>query len=352
MSGSPTVTGAGTFSIAGATLDAGAGVDVTCPNVAFSAGTIDGAGAVRVSGNFTWSGGTIAGSGPRVLNSTSTPLISCSLANCALDGAALQLQASTTFSAGGNVLSFSNGASLTIDPGKTLSITNGGDFIPLVAGAGSIINNGTIWKKTTASLSLINVPLTMGSTSKLDLDTGTLKFGDGASVAAGATLDIAATGFLQVIGGVFPFNSGSVSIPGSGTFSVLSGTLRVPSGITLTMPKLTLEGTGVIDGGGTLILSGTNTWDSGAMGSAAAPGGITQISSGSTLHMFNFALSQTLTQGRELLNAGTVNYRSLPMRCRGQQDHQPRFFPYHVDRTSTLLSATTTTTAPRQSGAP
>jgi len=308
MSGSPTVAGAGTLAVVGATLDAGSGVDVTVPNLLLSFGTITGAGAVRVSGDFTWSAGTISGSGPRVLNSTSGPAFPCDLANCVLDGAALQLQASGTYSASTNPFTFSNGASLVIDPAKTLTISNNGAFTSGGGAASSIINNGTIWKVTAAGTSAIGVPVTLSGTSTVDIDAGTLQFGADTSVATGATLDIAATGKLEVTGGVFLFNSGPVTMPGSGTFSVSAGTLRVPSSITMTIPKLTLEGSGIIDGAGTLILSGTSTWDSGSMGSAAAPGGITLINPGSTLNMVNFALSNTLTQGRELQNAGTINY--------------------------------------------
>jgi uncharacterized repeat protein (TIGR01451 family) len=299
-----TVTGAGTLAINGATADISSGANVTWPNVNLNAGTIAGAGTLHVSGTFNWLAGTIGGSGPRVLNSTSTSTISCS--TCPLDGAPLQLQASATFS--GSAISFLNGASLTLDPGKTLSITNNGDFLSGVGG-GSIVNNGTFWKKTTNGISTIGVPVTLSATSTLDIDAGRLQFGGGADVAAGATLDVAfGAGELDVTGGVFQFNSGPISMPGSGTFSVSTGTLRVPTGVTVTVSKLTLEATGVIDGGGTLILSGASLWDSGTMGSAAAPGGITQINSGSTLTMSNFGLSQTLTQGRELRNSGTVNY--------------------------------------------
>ena len=253
-----------------------------------------------MSGTFTWVAGTIAGSGPRVLDSTSTPTISC--VGCQLNGAALQLQASATFSGSGMTLS--NGASLTIDPGKTLSITNDGDFAS-GAGGGSVINNGTIWKETTAGTSIIGVPVTLSATSTIDLDAGTLQFSGGADVASGATIDIAGGTTLDVLGGVFQFNSGSVSMPGSGTFKLSAGTLRVPTSVTITVPSVTFQN-GVIDGGGTLILSGTSSWIAGTMGSIAAPGGITQISGGSTL---NLTIGNvTLTQARELRNSGTVNY--------------------------------------------
>ncbi|MEA2238059.1 MAG: fibronectin-binding autotransporter adhesin [Thermoanaerobaculia bacterium] len=306
-----TVTGAGTLSIGGATLDAGSGVDLTCPNVALSSGTITGAGVVRVSGNFNWSGGTIAGSGPLVLNSTSTPTISC-LGSCTLNGAALQLQASATSSGSGGIV-FSNGASLTIDSGKTLSLTSNSGFISGVGG-GSVINNGTIWKKTAAGFSFFAVPVTLSGTSTVDIDTGTLQFSGGVDVASGATVDVAVGATLEVAGGVFVFN-GTGSMPGTGSFKVSAGTLRVPTGINTTVPNVTMTN-GVIDGGGTLVLSGTSSWAFGTMGSATAPGGITEINPGSTLNIT--PNGQSLTQGRELRNSGTVNYSgTLPLTLSG-----------------------------------
>jgi uncharacterized repeat protein (TIGR01451 family) len=293
-----TVTGAGNLQIA-ATIDISSGANVTWPNVQLSGGTIAGAGALHVSGTFNWIAGTIAGSGPRVLDSTSTPTFSCGI--CALDGAALQLQASATYS--GSNFQLTTGASLTISAGKTLSITNNGGFVGGLGG--SVINNGTIWKETAAGTSTIGVPVTLSGTSTIDLDAGTLQFSGGADVASGATIDIAGGTTLEVVGGVFVFNSGPVSMPGSGTFKLSAGTLRVPTSVTVTVPSVTFQN-GVIDGGGTLILSGTNSWIAGTMGSTAAPGGVTQISGGSTLDLT--IGNVTLTQGRELQNSGTVNY--------------------------------------------
>ena len=143
------------------------------------------------------------------------------------------------------------------------------------------------------------------------VEAGTLQVAAGVNVvAAGAIVDYRSGATIEVTGGVFLFNSSSVSFPFNGDFKVSAGTLRVPTGITITMPNVTLQGSGVIDGGGTLILSGTSTWAGGTMGSATAPGGITQINSGNTLNITNTG-SQMLTQGRELQNSGTVNYSGI-----------------------------------------
>jgi uncharacterized repeat protein (TIGR01451 family) len=305
-SGSVSMPGSGDLTVSGGTLRVPTSITMTIPNLTLlGSGVIDGAGAVHVSGNFAWLGGTIAGGGPRVLNSTSVPLFFCSLGNCTLNGAALQLQASGTFSASSNALVFSNGASLTIDPGKTLSITNDGDFTDGGGAASSIINNGTIWKKTSFGTSTIGVPVTLTGTSTVDIDAGTLQFGGGATIATGATLDITPFQTLEVTGGLFLLSAGTVSA--GGNFKVSGGTLRVPTGVTKTIPNLTLQGSGVIDGGGTLILSGTTFWSGGTMGSATAPGGITQVNSGNSLNITNAGVT-TLTQNRVVLNNGSVGY--------------------------------------------
>ena len=271
-----------------------------------------------------------------MLNSGSVPTISCSAADCLLDGAALQFQASATFSASTNDLVFSNSASLIIDPGKVLTVTNDGDFSSGVGG-GSITNNGTIRKNTTSGTSTIGVPVTL-SASTVDIDAGTLQFAGGGGVGvAGGTFDIDTGTTLEVTGGVFLVNSGAVSTPGSGDFTVSAGTLRVPTGVTLTMPNVTLEGSGVIDGGGTLILSGTGNWLGGTMGSAAAPGGITQVNSG---------LSITPVSAASLHpNAPVAQQRDAGLRQRG---------PGQPERRATARSPTkarsTSTTARKRLG--
>ncbi|HYC89843.1 MAG TPA: hypothetical protein VEO54_11570 [Thermoanaerobaculia bacterium] len=292
MSGAPTVNGVGKLRIVGATLDVGAGVDVTVPNLAIDSGTIAGPGAVRVNGKFTWSGGKITGSGPRVLNSTSEPTIHCDPANCVLDGATLQLQASGTYSASNNTLILSNGANLLLDPGKTLNVDSDGDFLNGGGAASSIVVGGTIHKTVTSGPSVVGVPVTLSGA--LDVDTGTLQFAGGVSVNTGATLDLAAATTLEVTGGEFLFNSGPVSVPGNGDFKVSAGTLRVPAGVTVTMPNVTLQGSGVVDGGGTLVLSGTSTWAGGTLNGGLQNAGTLNVSG-------------SVTGSGSIANTGTLN---------------------------------------------
>jgi hypothetical protein len=313
MSGSATVTGAnGTLAVVGATLDAG--VNVTIPNLLLALGTITGAGTVQVSGNFTWSAGTISGSGTKVLTSTSTPTIDCSLGPCNLNGATLQLQATATlYSASSNALVMSNGASLILDPGKGLDVTNDGNFNDGGGAASSIVIGGPVMgfnalirKWTTSGTSIINVPVTVSGSFLVE--TGTLRVTAGVTVVlATAILDYRPGATLEVAGGVFLINANGVSFPFSGDFKISGGTLRVPTGITASPKNVTLQTGGVIDGGGTLILSGTSTWSGGTMGSVTAAGGTTQINSGNTLSI-TAGGAQSLTQSRELINAGTINY--------------------------------------------
>src|SRR5205085_1665661 len=82
-------------------------------------------------------GGTI-----QVQTGTSTPTISCSASNCLLDGATLQIQAWSTYSATANALVFSNAANLTLDPGQVLFVTNDGDFVNGGGAASSIVIGG------------------------------------------------------------------------------------------------------------------------------------------------------------------------------------------------------------------
>ncbi len=315
----PTVIGSGLFSIFG-TLYAGAGVDVTWADMNLFAGAISGPGAVRVSGNFNWSGGTITGSGLRVLNSTSNPRFNPDPPNCLLDGAALQLQASVVFDSS-NAIVFSNGASLTIDPGKTLSITNDGDFTNGGGGGGSITNNGTIWKNTTAGLSQIDVPVTMSGTSTVD--SGTLAFAGGGThsgsftVTAPATLSFSA-GTHSMSGGGSISGTGTLSFSGAtatvgipvnnaGTLSVTAGTATLNA--TGSANAFTMNG-GTLGGSGTLTLNNGGTWSGGTMnGSGTTINPATKslsISAPVTLNSRILQNDGTLSVGGNVLGSGTI----------------------------------------------
>jgi uncharacterized repeat protein (TIGR01451 family) len=277
-------------------------------------GVIDGAGTIDVTGNFGWLGGTIAGSGLKVLTSTSVPAITCSTGNCLLDGATLQVQAYSVYSASTNALVFSNGASLILDPGQRMEVTNCGDFLngggavsSIVIGGFAAGFNAAIWKTTTFCTTIIGVPTTVSGSLKVD--DGLLQIAADVTVGAGAIVDYSVGTNINVTTATFLFTSSSVSFPGSGGLVVSGGTLRVPTGVTLTMPNITLQGNGILDGGGTLILSGTPLWIGGTMGSATSPGGITRLDAGAfSVGGFD---PQSLTNGRQFINNATVNYSGV-----------------------------------------
>jgi len=286
----------------GGTLLLNSGVDVTWSTVNLTASTskLDGAGKLTINSGLNWSGGKITGSGGRIV--TTGAAIVCSAGNCTLDGATLQLQGGGTLSASTNSLVLSNGATLAIS-GSTFNIDNDADIAYGSGTVGAITSTDVIRKRTGSGTSTIAIPLTTSGSAQTIVDAGTLQFSGGVTSGA-TTLRISAGTTLEVTGGVFLFTV-APSFAGSGTFKVSAGTLRVPSG-SMTIPNVTLDG-GTVDGAGTLVLSGTSNWNAGTMGSATMTGGITQIKSGNTLNI-STAGAKTLTQSRELKNAGTVNY--------------------------------------------
>ena len=304
LSGTPSFGSAGTLSVAGATVTLGNGVNVTWPNLTLSSGFVNGAGTLHVTGNFTWSGGTISGSGLRNLYGVST--ISCASAPCFLDGSVLYLHVSGTFSASANPLNFANGATLVVDTGTTLSITNDGDFTNGGGASNAISLNGTIWKKTTTGTSTFAVFISQVSGATLRTDAGTLQLGGGALVQAGATIDVAAGSTLQITGGTFALNGAPGSMPVSGNFVVSGGTLQLNGSITIPIANFALQGTGTVAGSGTLVLPGTSSWSGGTMSGS----GITRIDSGNALIVSG---NPALTQGRQLLNNGTITFTGIGM---------------------------------------
>jgi uncharacterized repeat protein (TIGR01451 family) len=304
MSGNPTFSGGGLLRVAGTgTLLAGAGVDVTFPNLSLSGGTITGPGAVRLSGNFGWSAGKIAGSGPRVLNSTSAPTLNCALANCLLDGATLQLQASGTYSASGNTLVLLNGASLTIDPGKTLDIA--GDIADGGGAPSSIVNNGMLNVLSDLTIgAALNNSGQVATSNALSLGGSGVHAGTFTATAPGA---IDFSGGVQTISGTL---AGTGTLRFSGAAATVSGTwsgmpVEVSGGSVAldtdgTIPALTLSG-GTLTGSGDVTVGGPSTWSGGTI---AGTGGFT-FAGGAVVTMPG---TNAVTLARPLVNEGTIHF--------------------------------------------
>ncbi len=188
----------------------------------FSSGgtVISGPGNLNINGNLDWGGGTITGSGSFSIGGTLT----ADGANTILDmnNRSLSLTSGGYFS--NLTFSLTNGASLTIPPGQTMTLHWSG-----IAGSvsgGNIINNGIIEKTGTASYYLQNNDI--DNNGAVNVSEGKLYFrrtaGTNSSDHDGATFTIASGSELYFDGGNIIGSSihdfDNTSITGPGTFYV------------------------------------------------------------------------------------------------------------------------------------
>jgi uncharacterized repeat protein (TIGR01451 family) len=285
MTGSPgviTVLGTGRLKIAANTI-ATAILSLT------NGGTIEVAPAmVFAIDDFFWSGGTLEGGGQARV--TVSGLIT-NAAPTNLSGATLlTVDTALDYDADAiNYLTINDTSQLFLQPTATMRLRLDG----ILAGTGTIANQGTVRKTAGTGTSRIDAPLssiagTVGATAgALQLKQSTLN---------ATTLD---TGTAKVVfDGTNVLGPGS-SVTGTGTVQITSGTLTITPNVTI--PILLLDG-GALAGGGTVTLNG-GKWSGGDMNA----GGTTKVASSST---FDIDTTASKFLRRAFVNDGVVRYLS------------------------------------------
>jgi hypothetical protein len=320
------LTVSGNFSTAALAIDGGhltvnAGASLDAQGLWLN-GTLDGAGAVAVEGDFTWAGGTLTGSGSTVLNGTSE-ISGGQIAGRTVDNhgvATVLANSGFFFNAGGAWNNHADGT-LVLQQGSSV-----GNFFADSA----VLNNDGLVQMAGPGSATVGVALNNGAGGTVDVEGGTLTLAAGSSsgtfnAAAGTTLSLGNGFALQdgatgtgdgtvLVGG---FNSASVSgAVNLQNLSVERGTLTVNAGASLTAGNLTLAGPLTIGAGasltaGNLTLAGIATVDAGASltadNLAVAGGGLT-VNAGASLS----AGSLTLTGGALIAGASlTVDSLTL-----------------------------------------
>ncbi|MBP9117367.1 MAG: hypothetical protein KBF58_04720, partial [Methyloversatilis sp.] len=271
------VTGAGTLSLSGGTLNLadGAGIAST---LLHSGGTLLGSGANTISGRYDWTAGIIDGdgtltvSGPLQITGSNTQFLNArALVHTNTSGS------SRIFKTSGSV-NLNNGAVLRNAGGARLLFDTGsGNFSVNSSSGGSLVNEGTVTKVGSGSMSFgSNVGftqsglLTVGqgslSVASAFTNAGTIEllnattFGN-TSAASGNTGTVSGFGTLALGSQAFT-NSGIVRPGGAGAIGTLSitgryiqdaaGTLQIERG-TAGTDALVVSSTATL--GGTLVVS-------------------------------------------------------------------------------------------------
>lgn len=200
------------------TLGLGATLGVTAAYT-IGGGLLTGAGAVTVSGRLTWTGGAMSGTGTTTVAAGGILDIS-STNDKTLDTRSLVINS-------GGIVNWLFGGRLLTDRGST--ITNNGTFhvqgdatLRSTTGTGSLFTNaGTFRKSANDGVTSILIPFTNTSTGTLNVERGTVDFGDTllgvGTVMGGGNLLITRT--MDWIGGTWR-GTGTTTVASSGTLNI------------------------------------------------------------------------------------------------------------------------------------
>jgi len=290
------IAGAGTVRVAAPAILVLA-ARVAAVNLDLAGGTVDGPGALSVSGSLQWTGGTLRGAG----TTTIEPGGALSIAGSAANNLQRTINSAgvTTWSGSGNVLCAS-GVMFNNQAGGTFAIQNNQTWSFSSGGAPAQFNNlaGSTLAKSAGSgtTTFANVPVN---------NSGTIYAGSGVLALAGGGADngaftVAPTARVDFSAGTHTLNSGA-TISGTGVARVTgSATLTLAGNVTAANLELT---DGIVDGAGTLTISGTLHWLAGTL---SGPG-VTSIAAGAT---FDLTGTSPKTLQRTVNNTGNVTWSS------------------------------------------
>ncbi len=286
LDASSAITGAGTVSFESGTVnDAGrytatatnvlpgatanlAGA-VTMPALTMSGGTLTGFSTLTVTGPLTWiagtlSGGTITAKGGMTLGVTDADY------NEILSGATLNNQGAATLANldGSTGLELANGALFDNEAGASFTFL-ASELVYSDGSQTTFNNEGTVSQSSgVAGSSAIGTAFDQSATGGVDVEGGTLSFGDGGTITGSMTAEAGAD--LGFDGGTFNLDASS-AITGAGTVSFGNCTVNDAG-------RYGAGGGTVVDSAGTADLTGTITdlgagiTMSGGAGTLALPG--------------------------------------------------------------------------------
>ena len=329
--------GTQTLSIAANTLTAGSAA--FRPNTVLDlsgTGTITGAGTIADSGAFNWTGGSLGGAsgagGTLRVMPTGTISIAPS-ANVQLEAYTLELDGSGTWT-GSAFINSGNGDTLRVASGATLTVQGAPSFSENLGGTSLLQNDGTIIHNTSASSFVVNVPVSGAGGWQIQTGSINLQLGgtiSGAwSVSSGATLNFFASGYTFVFdaasavtgAGTVNLNSGTVGFAGS--YNVTGSTLVGGAAVAFSGPGASTNGLTVSAGTlavtGALAATGATTWSGGTLdvatgtlslagGSGATFAGTATAAPGATLDLAGGTFTQTgnvQVSGALLVGGGTI----------------------------------------------
>ncbi|MFS6826944.1 beta strand repeat-containing protein [Cyanobium sp. ATX-6F1] len=318
------ITGLGTLSVSGATVNANIALDflasgtslsvsnngslyvnsgLTVGNLPLDGGTLGGTGDVTVSGAFdVTSFSYLSGPGLFTTQGTSTVNMPSELGGYLnLEGGKNWVNEGTLTIGGDDLIYFGfvgGGANtLTNAVGATLNLSSAaGTPLSYWAGTAEVINAGTL-NQTVVGAHTIDV--NFNNTGTVNVDVGTLSIGGSGSDSGSYAVDAGTT--LNFSSGTRDLNAGS-NITGLGTLSVSGATVNANSGLTIGS-NLQLDG-GTLGGTGDVTVSGA--FDVTSSSYLSGPGLFTTQGT-STVNMPSVSGgSLNISNGKNWVNEGTL----------------------------------------------
>ena len=295
-------TSSNTINVTGGTLTTGTGTVSWGGGLNHNTGTLAVLGTfanVSGQGTFSITGGTINGGGTLQLVSSGNALINSTNGSSNVDNATIDIFGGVGYSVTSpNTLSLNNAAKIKIESGGFLTISSSNGPIQ-TNGVGSptidVLSGGTLTKTTSAGT--MQIDAFVNNTGSVSIASGRLNLYGGGTHTGSFTL---ATSTVLGLFGVHDMAAGS-SVGGIGTVELAGGTLLVNTSLaTPWAPQFFTQNAGTVGGTGTFRVTNTYTWAGGSQSSAGTTQlqGTTNVLSGSV----------TMDTARIIDNSGIFNY--------------------------------------------
>ncbi len=283
------LSGGGTIAINGATVTFKVDIAIDTATVAFSSGTVNGAGVVTIRHTLNWSGGTMSGSATTTIADTGSINISGVVT---LDTRTL----TTNLSAIGTMV-----GACGLVMRNSATVNNTGSFdIKVDCGAngnGTWNNDGSLKKSAGTGTALFGV--TFNNSGTVLVQAGTIELSGGGSNSGTMTPALGAT--LRLSAGIFTVTSG-VSFTGGGTVSLTGAILTFAADTSISTAVFAFS-SGMMNGVGHATFNDTLNWSGGAMSGS----GSTNIAANGTLNLLGTCMLNTRTInsiGAVIMSAG------------------------------------------------
>jgi hypothetical protein len=242
----------GTLSLDGGVLTTAGDLTLQGSGLTRLKSSVNNSGLLTVEGNVDWTDGSLSGAGTTRMNGN---VAFATGARHLRNGQTLEILGTVTQSGTGSLNT--GGAARVLNRGNWVDAANGnvglGNF---GGGANSRFDNAGRFTKTSAFVTEIGNGLNFNNTGTLDLQAGTLRLSDNATLAAAGQVRVASGATLELARGQVTLSG---ALQNAGTLMLSGATLNVTDSATVQgAGQAVLRGT--VQNTGQLLLAGATEW--------------------------------------------------------------------------------------------